>query len=117
MPINCSNCHFLDNPLPQYLNTITIATNQAIANSRAMPIFIMDGVDVENKCIATRPLTINLPYGKKVLSTHVCDIQIPGLPTVLMVHIILSLSIASLIGICLLCQQAARLCLTTTNVT
>jgi hypothetical protein len=51
--------HLLGNPLPQYLNVITIATNQAIADTGAMSILIMDGVDAENKCIATQPFTIN----------------------------------------------------------
>jgi hypothetical protein len=37
------------NPMPQYLNAITIATNQAIADTGATSIFIMDGVEVENK--------------------------------------------------------------------
>jgi hypothetical protein len=37
------------NPMPQYFNAITIATNQAIANTGATSIFIMDGVEVENK--------------------------------------------------------------------
>jgi len=66
--------------------------------------FIMDGVDVVNKCIATTPLIINLPDGKKVKSTHVCDIIIPGLPTVLLGHIVPSLTVASLIGIRPLCK-------------
>jgi hypothetical protein len=86
-------------PMPQYLNALTIATNQAIADTGATSIFIMEGADVDNKGPATVPLTINLPDGKWVLSTHVCDIRIPGLPTVLTGHIVPSLCIASLIGI------------------
>ncbi len=43
----------------------------------------MEGADVDNKRIATDLITINLPDGKKVVSTHVCDITIPGLPTML----------------------------------
>ncbi len=50
---------------------ITIATNHAIADTGATSIFIMDGVDVDNKYITTKPLTINLPDGTKVMSTHV----------------------------------------------
>ncbi len=38
------------NPKPQYLNAITIARNLAVADTGAMSIFVMDGVDVENKC-------------------------------------------------------------------
>jgi hypothetical protein len=68
----------------------------------------MDGVDVENKLVATQTLTINLPDGKKVMSPHMCDIQIPGLLTVLVGHIVLSLSIESLIGICPLCKTGCK---------
>jgi hypothetical protein len=41
--------HLRGNPLPQYLNAITIATNQTIADTGATSIFIMDRIDVENK--------------------------------------------------------------------
>ncbi len=37
--------------------------------------------------------------GSKVKSTHMCDITIPGLPTILTGHIVPKLTIASLIGI------------------
>jgi hypothetical protein len=43
------------NPMPQYLNAITIATNQAIADTGATSIFIMDGVEVENKRLTRKP--------------------------------------------------------------
>ncbi len=51
---------------------------------------------------------INLPDGKNVMSTHVCDNGIPGLPTVLMGNIVLSLAIASLIGIFPLCMAGCK---------
>jgi hypothetical protein len=95
-------------PMPQYLNVLTIATNQAIADTGATSIFIMEDADVNNKRPAMVPLTINLPDGKRVQSTHVCDIQIPGLPTVLTGHIVPSLCIASLIGIRPLCKAECK---------
>ena len=64
----------------------------------------MDGVDVVNKRIATQPLTINLPDGRKVKSSHICDITIPGLPLILTGHVVPHLAIASLIGIRPLCD-------------
>ncbi len=91
-------------PTPQYLNALTIATNQAIADTGATSIFTMDGLDIFKKRVARKPLTINLPDGKQIMSTHICDIIIPGLPTVLTGHIVPSLRVASLIGICLLCK-------------
>jgi hypothetical protein len=89
---------------PQYLNVLTITTNQAIANTGATSIFIMDGLDMVNKHAARKPLTFNLPDGKLIMSTHICDIIILGLPTVLMGHIVPLLKVVSLIGICLLCK-------------
>ena len=51
-------------PMPQYLNALTLATNQAIADTGATLIFIMAGAPVDNKCVTQTPLTINLPDGK-----------------------------------------------------
>ncbi len=67
-------------------------------------IFIMDGIDVVNKHLATKALTINMPDGRKVMSTHVCDITIPCLPLILMGPIMPHLAVASLMGIRLLCN-------------
>jgi hypothetical protein len=103
-----ATCMLFGSPMPQYLNALTIATNQAIADTGATSIFIMEGADVDNKHPAMVPLTINLPNSKRVQSTHVCDIWIPGLPTVLTGHIVPSLRIASLIEIRLLCKAGCR---------
>ena len=91
-------------PMPQYLNALTLATNQAIADTGATSIFKMDGAPVNNKRVTQTPLTINLPDGKKIYSTHINDIHIPGLPTVLTGHIVPRLTIASLIGIWPICK-------------
>jgi hypothetical protein len=96
------------NPMPQYLNAITIATNQAIADTGATYIFIMDGVEVENKRLTKKPLIINLPDGRKVKSTHECDINIPGLPCTLTGHIVPTLAAASLIGIRPSCKTGCK---------
>jgi hypothetical protein len=98
-------CIMYGNPKQKYLNASTIATHLAVADTGAMSIFVMDGVDVENKRVAEKPLTVNLPEGRKIESTHVCDINIPRLPmTLIPGHIIPDLKIASLIGICPLCK-------------
>jgi hypothetical protein len=90
------------------LNALTIATLHAITDMGAMPIFIMDGVNIINKRRTSKPLTINLPNGKKVISAHVCDIAIPGLPIILTGHIVPDLALALLIGICPLCKAGCR---------
>ncbi len=79
-----------------------------MADTGVTSIFVMDGVDVANRPVATKPLTVNLPDGRKVKSTHACDINIPGLPVTLTGHIIPDLKIASLIGICPLCKVGCK---------
>jgi hypothetical protein len=95
-------------PMPQYLNALTIAANKAIADTGATAIFIMDNAEVNNKRIATKPLKINLPDGTTIRLTHVCDIQIPGLPQTLTGRMVPSLKIASLIGIRPLCKAGCK---------
>ena len=68
------------------IQAVAIASTEAIADSGATSIFLMVNVDVANKRHASKPLVINLPDGRKVKSTHVCDIAIPGLPTMLTGH-------------------------------
>jgi hypothetical protein len=61
------------NLMPQYLNALTIAANEAIADTGATAIFIMDDAEVDDKRVATKPLKIKLPDGTTIWSTHVCD--------------------------------------------
>jgi hypothetical protein len=96
---------------PSHINAITIAPNHAVADTGATSIIIMDGVDVVNRRVATKPLTVNLPDGRKVKSTHACDITIPGLPVTLTGHIIPDLKTALLIGICPLCKVGCKVIL------
>jgi hypothetical protein len=76
-----------------------IAPNEAIADSGATQIFVMEGTLVLNKQKTTCPLKVALADGCRVLSTHMCDIVIPGLATTLVGNIVPELSIASLFGI------------------
>ena len=78
---------------------LTIAANEAIADSGATQIFVMDGIPVHNRRKTTCPLKVALADGRRVMSTHMCDFIIPGLPTTLVGHIVPELSIASLFGI------------------
>ena len=71
----------------------------AIADSGATQIFIMEGTPVKNKRPTRSPVKVALADGRTVMSTHVCDVGIPGLPMTLVGHIIPDLSIASLFGI------------------
>ena len=90
------------------LNAIMIVTTQAIADTGATSVFIMEGTDVDNKCIAKDPLTINLPNGKKVVSTHVSDTNILGPPMMLTGHTVPSLKVTLLLGIRPLCKAGCK---------
>ena len=89
-------------------NAITIAPIHAIANTGATSIFIMKGTPVKNLRTTNNPITISLTDGSKVTSTHICDIYIPGLPTVLTGHIVPGITMASLIGIRILCKAGCK---------
>ena len=80
----------------------------AIADTGATSIFIMKGTPVKNLRKSNNPITISLPDGSKVTSTHICDITIPGLPTVLTGHIVPGITMASLIGIRILCKAGCK---------
>ena len=95
-------------PSMQYLNAMTIATSELIADTGATSIFIMEGVGVKNKRPAIKPLTINLPDGRQIKLTHICDIDIPGLSKTLTGHIVPDLAIASLFGIRVLCKAGCK---------
>ncbi len=89
-------------------NAITIAKSHAIADTGATSIFIMKGTPVKNIRKSDNPITISLPDGSKVTSTHICDINIQGLPTVLTGHIVPGITMASLIGIRILCKAGCN---------
>ena len=59
---------------------MTITSNEAIADLGATQIFIMDGTPVHNKQKTMCLLKVALADGRRVMSTHMCDIIIPGLP-------------------------------------
>jgi hypothetical protein len=107
--------YLFNDPTPQYLNAITIATKEAIADIGATSILSMEGTPVKNLRPATKQLTTGLPNGSQVKSTHLCNITIPGLAIVLTGHIVPRLSIASLIGIRVLYKAGCTVVFTKTN--
>ncbi len=66
-------------------HTMPAPEQMAIADSGATQIFIMEGTPVKNKRPTRCPLKVALADGQKVMSTHVCDVDIPGLPVTLVV--------------------------------
>jgi hypothetical protein len=63
-------------------------TKNAIADSGATHFFVMEGTPIVNRHTTMHPLKVVLADGRMVMSTHMCDIHIKGLPTVLTGHII-----------------------------
>ncbi len=58
------------------------------------------------------PLVVNLPDGTVVRSTHVCDYEIPRLPTLLEAYVVPDLTVALLIGIRALCKAGCAVIFT-----
>ncbi len=94
---------------------LPLRTSNAIADSGAMQIFVMEGIPAINKRVTTNPLTVSLADGHKVLLTHIGDIHIQGLPFPLTGHIIPNLSIASLFGIHVLTEVGCEVTFTKTT--
>jgi hypothetical protein len=68
----------------------------------------MKGTPVQNLRQADHPITITIPSRSKVVSTHICKIIIPSLPTISMGHIVQKITMASLIGIRILCKAGCK---------
>jgi hypothetical protein len=89
---------------------VTLQTKDAIANSGATQIFIMEHTPILNKGITRTPLKVALANSRMVYSTHECGVHIKGLPTVLTGHIIANLSIALPLVIRVLTEAGCKVC-------
>jgi hypothetical protein len=91
-----------------------IPNSHGIADTGAPTVLVMADTPMQNVRIAPNPLNMKLPDGNTVRSTHICDVEIPGLPHVLEGHIVPALNVASLIGIRILCKVGCRVVFTDT---
>jgi hypothetical protein len=87
-----------------HLRKPSIPITHAVADTGATSVMVMKNTPMKNIRPTTNPLNINLPDGTIVKSTHICDLEIPGLPHVLEGHIVPELTVASLVGIRILCK-------------
>ena len=88
---------------------IKIGIEYAIADSGATGHFLVPGAPVTNKAEAIDPLSINLPDGEKLTSTHTCDIDVPALPRgARRAHIVPGLAHSSLISLRVLCAEGCK---------
>ena len=85
-----------------------INSSHAIADTGATSLFLTKGAPCLNKRRTQTPISVTLPDGRKITSSHVCDIRIPGLPTVLTGHIMPDMTTASLFGIRILCKAGCK---------
>jgi hypothetical protein len=85
-----------------------IAPTHAVADTGATSIFVMAGAPADNICMATKPILITLLNGKKIVSTHICDVDIPGIPHKLIGHNVPDMKMASLLGIRVLCKAGCK---------
>jgi hypothetical protein len=82
----------------------SIPLTHAVADTGATSVFVLKGTKMKNIRSAVTLLVVNLLDGTVMRSMHVCDYEIPGLPTLLKAHIVPDLTVASLIGIHVLCK-------------
>jgi hypothetical protein len=67
------------------------------------------GAPCLNKCRTSSPMSVTLPDGQKIVSSHIYDVRIPGLPTILTGHIMPDMTTASLFGIHILCKAGCKI--------
>ena len=103
------------------LETITLTRNNihkwAILDSGATSNFLMTTAHVANKERIDDGITVSLPDGNKVKSTHECTLNIPGLPiTARHGHIIPGLASHSLMSVVTLCNAGCEVTFNKTSV-
>ena len=88
---------------------ITRAVEWAVSDLGATSHFIMEGAPVVNKRVALNPITVKLPDGTKLRSTHTCNLDIPWLPNhITEAHIIPGMAHSSLISTRKFCNTGCR---------
>ncbi|KAL7503761.1 hypothetical protein ACHAXN_001695, partial [Cyclotella atomus] len=79
---------------------------EGVADSGATAHFLLPHVRIRNKRRATNPLNITLPDGEIIQSTHIGNLDLPGLPaSATECHVVPGLAHSSLISIKVLCDK------------
>ena len=88
---------------------IKIGVDYAIADAGATGHFLVPEAPVINKAETTNPLSIHLPDGDKISSTHTCELNVPSLPKgAQKAHIVPGLAHCSLVSIRVLCEEGCK---------
>eukprot|EP00804_Cyclotella_cryptica_P024014 CCRYP_020050-RA/>CCRYP_020050-RA protein AED:0.24 eAED:0.19 QI:0/0/0/0.8/0.25/0/5/0/1018 len=110
--IESSNTYRQALPLEDTQSTTTRHQHYAIFDSSATAHVLVDGTHVIDRHPAHKPLTIRLPNGKHIVSTHTCNLDLPWLPhTIMEAHIVPGLSHSSLISTRKFCDAGCRVTL------
>ena len=105
-----------EQPTPNHSINITLGTQEAIADSGATAHFLLPNVEIANKRIADQPLNITLPDGEVIHSTHIGNLNLPGLgDAATQAHIVPGLAHLSLISIKQLCDSGCHVIFTKNN--
>jgi hypothetical protein len=73
-----------------------ITPSLAVTDTDPTSFFLMKDAPCQNEHRTPNPVTVTLPDGRKIVLTHICNITIPGLPTVLTGHILPNMTTALL---------------------
>jgi hypothetical protein len=93
---------------PQHTLGMLVGHLLAIADMGTTSCFLTKDASCQNKQLTNSPLSVTLPDGQKIKSTHVCDITIPGILTIITGHIMPDMTTASLFGIRVLCKAGCK---------
>ena len=87
----------------------SIATEYAISDSGATGHLLVEGAPVTNLQVADNPISVTIPNGNNMTSTHTCNLDIPWLPNhVTEAHIVPGLVHASLISTRKFCEAGCK---------
>ena len=85
------------------------ALHYTIFDSGSTGNFRIEGAPVVNKCVAINPVSVTLPTGKTIMSTHKCNLDIPWLPhKITEAHIVPGLSHSLLILTMTFCDVGCK---------
>ncbi len=87
---------------------MSVGPSLAIADTGATSCFLTKDAPCQNKRLTNSPLSVTLPDGQKIKTTHVCDMTIHGLPTIITGHIMPDMTTASHFGIRVLCKAGCK---------
>ena len=88
---------------------LTKVIHYAIFDSGATGNFLVEGAPLLDRCIDTNPVSITLPGGQKITSTHTCNLDIPWLPhSITEAHTVPGLLHSSLISTRKFCDTGCK---------